>query len=125
MQKIRESGLTLPGEASDRCFWCIPLQIGVILIGILLVASAANQVITALTLSADSRTFLQFVLLIIATAPNVLGAVYYIRWFMNMEDADRKNGTFKACMLVVLSCFCFAIVELIYYIGSDSKQEGS
>ena len=42
LEKIRDEGLSLPRERADRCCWCLKIQIGVIIIGILMVMSAVN-----------------------------------------------------------------------------------
>ena len=58
-------------------------------------------------------------LLCAAAAPNVLGAYHYIKWFMDMENEERKLGTFKACLLVVLSCLLTIILEVIFYLTTN------
>ena len=37
---IPKVGITLPGEKSDMCCWCIPIKCGVIIIGIFIILQA-------------------------------------------------------------------------------------
>ena len=124
MQKLREEGLSLPGEAEDKCCWCIPLKIGVILVGIGMIASAVSIVIAGLGLLGTGATFIFGVLEIAAVAPMVLGSYFYIRWFMSMEDNDRKQGLFKACLLCVLSNIAYIIVGLVMSLTSEYMTFG-
>ena len=111
MQKIREEGLSLPGEAEDKCCWCIPLKIGVILIGVGIIGSAVNMVIGGVSML--GANFLLGILLCASAAPILLSSWMYIKWFRNMEDADAKNGLFKACLFCIFSWICYAVVGLI------------
>ena len=101
MSKIMENGLSLPGEPEGKCCWCIPLKIGVILIGLSMIATAISNVLLCLGNLGDH--FIYGVLFGAAAAPILLGVFYYVKWFMAMEDSERKNGLFRACLMVIFT----------------------
>ena len=108
-----ETGLTLPGEPKGKCCWFVPLKQGVILIGVLIVVFAAFLVQQCLTFLSGNATFIYAVLYGVAAAPNVLGAFYYVKWFMNMDAAETKQGLFKACLLTILSAVISVGVSVV------------
>ena len=76
--------------------------------------------IWALQILGYQNTFVLGILQIAAAAPNVLGAYHYIRYLMAQDDVERKNGTFKACLLVVLSNLLSMIVYLVTWLTASA-----
>ena len=117
MSTIKE-GLSLPGEADDKCCWFVPIKIGVIIIGICMILSATSMVFNAFTwITSGGAFFIYGVLMGAAAAPLVLGAWFYIKFFM-ADSADTRAGLTKACMLVILAQTCaFGVVVVMTIIG--------
>ena len=102
MSTIKD-GLSLPGEADDKCCWCVPIKIGVILIGISMILSAVSMVHNCVVfIGLGGTNFIYGVLMGVAAAPLVLGAWFYIKFFM-ADSADTRGGLAKACMMVILA----------------------
>ena len=59
-----------------------------------------------------------------AAAPIILGAYFYIRFFMDPEDKDRRLGTQKACMLVILSSFASTVLALLQWMMATAVPFG-
>ena len=108
-----EEGVALPGEAEDKCCWFLPIKIGMYLIGALMIGDAISNVLKCIELL--SVNFIFAVLYGAAAAPIVLGCVYFIRFFMSMDDSERRNGLFKACMLTILSNICTLAIAIVMF----------
>ena len=50
----RKVGMSLPGEADDKCCWCIPIKIGVILIGVSMILCYGLMLLNVAYLGDDS-----------------------------------------------------------------------
>ena len=113
MQAATKQGISLPGEAEDKCCWCIPIKIGVILIGIGIVLLAVSGVLNGLgVMGLGGALFLYGVLLIAAQAPLLLSASYFISYFRG-DTKETREGLQKACMLAILTSFAIAAVYLV------------
>ena len=111
-----------PGEADDKCCWCFPIKIGVMIIGIFMILYAISMVVTLFDwLGLGGGWVIWGILYAICAIPIIVGAVFYIRYFMDMENADRKAGTTKACLCVIVSAFLAVIVAILVFI----IQEGA
>ena len=111
-----QAGLSLPGEPEDKCCWCIPIKIGVIILGIGVVAQAALSVLGGLGVL--STYFIAGVVMCAAAAPLLLAAFWYIKWFQDMESKETREGTAKAMMMVALSALinlAGLLLEVIIY----------
>ena len=89
MQAATKQGISLPGEAEDKCCWCIPIKIGVLLIGIGVILSAVSNVLAGLTLL--GAYFIYGVLFLAAQAPLLMSAFYYIKYFQN-DNKETREG---------------------------------
>ena len=101
MDKHTPKGMKLPGESDEQCCFCIPIKIGVTVIGIVMIISAVQGILAGLHwLSLD---FIFGVLMICAFLPVLLGAWWFIAYFRDMENADTRGNLVKACMMVIFS----------------------
>ena len=96
--------MSLPGEADDKCCWCVPIKICVILmIGINMILSALLMVQNCVVfIKLGGTYFIYGVLMGVAAAPLVLGLWFYIEFIM-ADSADTRGGLAKACMMVILA----------------------
>ena len=117
MQAATKQGISLPGEAEDKCCWCIPIKIGVLLIGIGIIYSAVVNTLGGLTLL--GANFIYGVLFLAAQAPLLLSAFYYIKYFQN-DSKETREGLSKACMLAILTTFAVAAVYLVMVVTGAS-----
>ena len=96
----------LCGEAEDKCCWFIPIPIGVMIVGIFLILYAISIVLSAIGFLGLGSTFLIWAILYFVTCvPIIIGAYFFIRYFMDRENAERKAGTTKACLCVIITAF--------------------
>ena len=51
-----------------------------------------------------------------AAAPIIVGAYFYIRFFMAPADKARRGGIVMACMLVILSAVGSAVIALLQFL---------
>ena len=117
-----KEGITLPGEADDKCCFCIPIKPGVMLIGIGMIIWAVMGTLETLRLLGILPTAgyyistpLWGILWGCSIAPVVLGAYFYVMFFKE-DSADTRAGLTKACMLMILSSIValgISIVQLI------------
>ena len=122
-QKVMNNGISLPGEPSDKCCWFIPLNIGVIIIGIGMIATAASNVLAGLATMGEKGLFIYGVLELAAQAPILLGAYYYIMYFMDMENAEKRDGLFRACLMVLFSSVLTLGVQVVSLVLGVSTFE--
>ena len=40
--------IKLPGESEDKCCWCVPIKVGVIIIGVFMILYGVNCILTCL-----------------------------------------------------------------------------
>ena len=111
--QFSKEGIALPGEAEDKCCWCIPIKIGIYIIGVCMCLWAVNLILVGLRYMDASAMW--GILYVAAAAPIVAGAYFYVLFFMKPEDAERKAGVVKACMLVILSCIASAAIAVVQY----------
>ena len=88
MNDLKENGLALPGEAADKCCWCLPIKIGCILIGVVMLLYTLNMVQVIIWWL--DFYLLYAILFLVAALPMFGGAYFYIRWFMDIENKERK-----------------------------------
>ena len=110
---MSKEGISLPGEAEDKCCWFVPIKIGVYIIGAMMCLWAVRLILQCL--DNIGANFIWGVLYGVAAAPIILGAYFYIRFFMDQDDKDRRLGLQKACMLVILSAMFSAGLALVQF----------
>ena len=110
VMKLKDEGIQLPGEKKDKCCYFIPVKVGVMVIGVIMILYAISlflDCIDWLRQKGARKTY--GVMFIVAAAPILVGGVFFGMWFAKMGDGDRKKKTTTACLLVILS----AIISLI------------
>ena len=118
-------GFKLPGEGDDKCCWCLPIKVGVYLIGIFMVLGGVMGVLAGLTiLGLASSYFIWGVLYLVAIAPIVMGAIFFIKFFRNPDDADARLAASKACMLCILSNVIMAAIVVLMMVLTDMYAAG-
>ena len=110
MQAATKQGISLPGEAEDKCCYAVPIKYGVILIGAGVVYSAVMGVLAGLAML--GTYFIYGVLYLAAQAPLALSAWYFISYF-RADTQESREGLQKACMLTILSAVAVAAVLLV------------
>ena len=110
MQAATKQGISLPGEAEDKCCYAVPIKFGVILIGAGIVYSAVVGVLAGLAMLGTA--FIYGVLYLAAQAPLALSAWYFISYF-RADTKESREGLQKACMLTILSAIAVAAVLLV------------
>ena len=110
MQAATKQGISLPGEAEDKCCYAVPIKYGVILIGAGIVYSAVMGVLAGLGMLGSA--FIYGVLYLAAQAPLALSAWYFISFFRG-DTKETREGLQKACMLTILSAIAVAAVLLV------------
>ena len=96
------AGIKLPGEAADKCCWCVPIKCGIILVGVGIILNTISMIITGLAFF-DVELVIWGILFLVTAIPMVGSAFFFIKWFMKMDDPDTKAGLAKGCFLVVVS----------------------
>ena len=96
-------------EPENICCFCIPIDIGVIII-------AFNSILMAISMiSGALHTLVLFPVLAIGTAifalPNLVGAMFFIIWFKDRQNKDSKAN-------LPTAVFCTAITSMTYTIFS-------
>ena len=117
MQAATKQGISLPGEAEDKCCYAVPIKYGVILIGAGIVYSAVMGVLAGLAMLGTA--FIYGVLYLAAQAPLALSAWYFISYF-RADTKESREGLQKACMLTILSAIAVAAVLLVMGILAGS-----
>ena len=117
MQAATKQGISLPGEAEDKCCYAVPIKFGVILIGAGIVYSAVMGVLAGLDML--KLNFIYGVLYLAAQAPLALSAWYFISYF-RADTKESREGLQKACMLTILSAIAVAAVLLVMGILAGS-----
>ena len=113
MQAATKQGISLPGEAEDKCCYAVPIKYGVIAIGAGIVYSAVMGVLAGLGMLGSA--FIYGVLYLAAQAPLALSAWYFISYFRG-DTKETREGLQKACMLAILTAFAVAAVYLVMVI---------
>ena len=111
MQAATKQGISLPGEAEDKCCYAVPIKFGVILIGAGIVYSAVMGVLAGIAMLTP-QNFIYGVLYLAAQAPLALSAWYFISYF-RADTKESREGLQKACMLTILSAIAVAAVLLV------------
>lgn len=118
-----KEGISLPGEAADKCCFCIPIKPGVVIIGLIMVIDAVWGVLGVLNLLKHANLLIYAIISGVAIAPLVLGAYFYVRFFME-DNATTRGGLSKACMLVILSALILCGVSVFQLILGDNTFGG-
>ena len=96
-------------EPDNKCCFCIPIDIGVIIIGLSSIFMAISMILGAV------QTLAFFPIFAIGTAiialPNVVGAMFFIIWMKNRENKDSKEN-------LPTAVFCSAITSMTYTVFS-------
>ena len=115
---MSKEGFSLPGEAEDKCCWCVPLKPGVMILGIWMIAYAVLGIL-------DGVNFLKTeavvgILMFVSVVPICIGALYFIQYFRN-DTAETRGGLTKACMMMILALLISLGVQLFSVIfGSNT-----
>ena len=114
-----KEGITLPGETEDKCCWCIPIKIGVTVIGVFVLLSCVGVVFEGLgAMDYDSI----FGILILCTcAPIVLAGIKYVQWFKD-DSQETRMGCSTACMLMIVAELAVAAVYLVFALTAASVE---
>ena len=101
----------LPGEKEDSCCWCIPIEPGVYIIGVLVIVYG----IWAVKIIIDNFTIIgyhaiQGILWIVSVIPILLAAFFFIQFFVKKTLGKLA----RACMLVCLSCLLGAAIAIVF-----------
>ena len=119
-EKTLKQGLKLPGEENDNtCCWVVPLNIGVIVIGILIVIwgfECARGILAIPDSERYGNNNLWVILSLVAAVPVLVAAGFYIKYFTDMENEDNKAGTVKACQLIILSALVRMLISIARWI---------
>ena len=96
-------------EPETKCCFCIPIDIGVIIIGLSSILMAISMI------SGAVHTLALFPIFAIGTAiialPNLVGAMFFIIWFKDRQNKDSKANLPSAV-------FCTAITSMTHTIFS-------
>ena len=110
-------GIKLPGEAEDKCCFCVPIRPGLYLIGLLMVFWAFNAVYHCfVNLGAGGDYLIYGAMYGFAAAPIIIGAYFFIKFFMKPEESETREGIVKACMLVILSSIAVVFIALVEWL---------
>ena len=107
-----KEGIQLPGEADDKCCWCLPINVGVIVIGVLIIIQGLQSILNGGAIYTNSS--LWGILVYCALIPQVLAAILFIMFFIKMQDANARKHTVLACLLMVLSCIFLGVIFILY-----------
>jgi len=78
---ITKDGISLPGEKDDKCCWCVPIKIGIYLIGTLMIIYGLICALQCIKGIGTGSTFIYGVLYGVSAAPIVMGGLYFIKFF--------------------------------------------
>ena len=88
-------------EDPNKCCFCIPIDIGIILIGIGIVYNAVFGVLAVV--GGLSVNFIASVILGVLLLPLVIAAYYFIQYFRNRADKDARANLPVACVYSAIS----------------------
>ena len=115
-----KEGITLPGEAKDKCCWFVPLKPGIYIIGVFMCLWAFNAIRLALfafdMMSVSGQWFIYGVGYAVSAAPIILGAWFFIKFFRNPDEKEARDGLSKACMMVILSSVILCGVAVVQFL---------
>ena len=116
-----KNGLNLPGDKEDKCCWCLPINIGVILIGLGFIGWAFRAIQFALLNIQVGGSFLIWgILYAVCSAPMVLASLMFLKFCKDRNATDGREGMEKGCTLTVLGLVALSIVTLISGIVNGS-----
>ena len=123
MKDLKENGLALPGEDPTKCCWCIPIKIGMIICGVLILLYFL-QFIQIILWWFDYGFVVYGILYVIAAAPMGLSCFWYVKWFMKIDDKERKANLMKAQLMVILSALISFAIQIVALIVGDQTFGG-
>ena len=99
-----EDEVLFEGGNADTCCGCVPLKLGIQIIGVLSIIQAIYGVIFAF------KYFIGGILVIalISNVPNLIAALLFGKWLSDDTKANR-DYLVKAAMLIMLSILCNVI----------------
>ena len=115
---ISKEGITLPGEAEDKCCWCLPVKIGTYIMGLWILVYVIMAVVGILGAGMD---FLWLVLNLVALAPLLLAFFYWERW-MKADMEETRQSLSKGCMLMILSNLISMGIGLISWFSNKGED---
>ena len=118
-----KAGITLPGEADDKCCFCIPIKPGVIIIGIFIILWAVEMILGAVNWLGIASLTIFGIIQLCAVVPMLLAAWYYISWF-RADSAATRVGLSRACMLVILSSLISLGIQVIMLVLAKNTFSG-
>ena len=107
-----------PGEAEDKCCWCLPVKIGTYFMGIWVLVYSIMGVVGIFESGMD---FFWRVLSLVALAPLLLALFYWMRWVKDDCEATRQPLS-RGCMLVILSNLISIGIGLISWFGNVGED---
>ena len=99
--KLNKGGLTV-GENANSCCGCIEINVGVSIIGLLVMITAGIGVWNIIT-NGKAQNHTNFVMLIIFILPVLYAAVVFFLWFKNRNNHSRRGRLPGAIAMVVIS----------------------
>ena len=112
---ISTAGVTLP-EDDDKCCFALPIELGVKLIGAIIIIQGVMAVLAILPLFAVN---LEALLLIACYVPLIPAALLFLNWFMG-DTKEKREKLSMACKLVILSQLClvaWAVCTIVIWGG--------
>ena len=92
--------------------WCIPLLVGVHLIGALILIYAILVLIAIFGFTLVGVEILWWILYLIELVPILLAAFFWVKWLMN-DSADTRARLSKSCLLMIFSCLLHVVISML------------
>ena len=88
-------------EDPNKCCFCIPIDVGIILIGASIVYSAVMGVLQVLNLL--SGQFIASIITGVCILPLLVASYYFVQYFRNRSDKDARANLPTACVYSAIS----------------------
>ena len=94
-------------EDPTKCCFCIPIEIGIIILGIGIIANAVQLVLAVLSyLSVD---LVQAIVTGVLIVPLLVAAFYFVQYFRDREDKDNRGNLAVGCVYAAITCLAQAV----------------
>ena len=103
-------------EDKDKCLFCIPIDIGVKLIGVLICLGAINAVQAILQFNASYYDDYFVIVYGVCAAPLIYSAILFIKYYMK-NSSETRAALPKACIFVIFSGVATCVWTLVYLLG--------
>ena len=94
-------------EDPNKCCFCIPIDIGIILIGLGIVYNAAFGAIGVVGLL--STNLIASIILGVLLLPLLIAAYYFVQYFRNRSDKDARANLPVACVYSAISALAVTV----------------